>query len=279
VRNLIIFIRRYFNFFLFLVIEIICLILVFRHNLYQRAAFLNSSNKLSGDLYRHYNDVQYYFHLRITNDSLAHENARLRNQLLADFSLKDTSGEKIMTIKDSTGERKYRYITAKVVNNSVNTLMNYLTIERGSKDSIAPNMGVISSNGVVGIVRSVSDHYAVVLSLLHKDTRISARLTRSGNFGSVRWDGRNPEMATLTDIPRNVKVYRGDSVVTSGYSTIFPENILIGYVEGFTEQKASNFHTIRIRLATNFYKLQYVYVIDNLMGEEQKLLEQSAPHE
>lgn len=278
-RNLIIFIRRYFNFFLFLVIEIICLILVFRHNLYQRAAFLNSSNKLSGDLYRRYNDVQYYFHLRITNDSLAHENARLHNELLADFSLKDTSGEKIMTIKDSTGERKYRYITAKVVNNSVNTLMNYLTIERGSKDSIAPNMGVISSNGVVGIVRSVSDHYAVVLSLLHKDTRISARLTRSGNFGSVRWDGRNPEMATLTDIPRNVKVYRGDSVVTSGYSTIFPENILIGYVEGFTEQKASNFHTIRIRLATNFYKLQYVYVIDNLMGEEQKLLEQSAPHE
>lgn len=274
-RNLIIFIRRYFNFFLFLVIEAICLIFVFRTNNYQRAAFLNSANRLSGHLYERYNGVEYYFHLKETNDSLVAENTRLRNQLLAVNEV-DTASK---VITDTAGQRKFLVMPAKVVNNSVNTLINYITIERGRNQGVEPNMGVISTSGVVGIVRSVSDNYAVVLSLLNKDTRISARLSRSGNFGSVRWNGNSPLYGTLTDIPRNVQIYKGDSVVTSGYSTIFPPNILIGYADAFKEQSSSNFHIIRIRFATNFYNLQYVYVVRNLMSEEQKQLEESVPHE
>ncbi|WP_344974462.1 rod shape-determining protein MreC [Compostibacter hankyongensis] len=278
-RNLIIFIRRYFNFFLFLVIEIFCLVLVFRNNNYQRATVLNSANRVTAGLYKKYNAIQYYFHLKAINDSLAVENDRLRNQLLRDFRTADTLADQVKEISDTAGRRKYLYMPARVVNNSVNTLVNYITIERGSEEGVTPNMAVISATGVAGIVRSVSDHYAVAISLLNKDSRISARLTRTGNFGSVRWNGRNPRYGTLTDIPRNVKVYKNDSVVTSGYSTIFPEGLLIGYVEGFTEQKSSNFHTIRIRFATDFYRLQYVSVIRNLMSEEQKKLEASVPHE
>lgn len=277
-RNLIIFIRRFFNFFLFLVIEIICLVWVFRKNTYQRTAFLNSTNTLTAGLFQRYNNVEYYFHLRDVNDSLVAENARLRNQLPGDFDHIDSSSR---TVTDTASRRKFLYLEARVVNNSVNTATNTITIHRGSRQGIEPNMGVVSTNGVVGIVRNVSDNYAVVISLLNKNTRISARLLKTGDFGSVRWDldHPSPEYGVLTDIPKTVKVQRGDSVVTSGYSTIFPENIMIGYVDRIGSTPSSNFHTIRIRFATNFHNLEYVYVIRNLMADEQKKIEATSSHE
>ncbi len=277
-RNLVIFIRRYFNFFLFLVIEICCLIWVFRKNAYQRSAFLNSTNTLTSRLYQRYNNVEYYFHLRAVNDSLVTENARLRNALPGDFDHIDSTS-KIMT--DTVSRRRFLYLPAKVVNNSVNNATNTITIHRGSKQGITPNMGVVSTSGVVGIIRNVSDNYAVVISLLNKDTRISAKLLKTGDFGSVRWDldHPNPEYGTLTDIPKTVKLRKGDSIVTSGYSTLFPENIMVGYVDEVGSVPSSNFHTIRIRFSTNFYNLQYVYVIKNLLDTEQKKLEATTPHE
>ncbi len=277
-RNLVIFIRRYFNFFLFLVIEICCLIWVFRKNAYQRSAFLNSTNILTSRLYQRYNDVEYYFHLRAVNDSLVTENTRLRNALPGDFDHIDSTSK---TATDTVSRRRFLYLPAKVVNNSVNNATNTITIHRGSKQGITPNMGVVSTSGVVGIVRNVSDNYAVVISLLNKDTRISAKLLKTGDFGSVRWDldHPNPEYGTLTDIPKTVKLRKGDSIVTSGYSTLFPENIMVGYVDETGSVPSSNFHTIRIRFSTNFYNLQYVYVIKNLLDTEQKKLEATTPHE
>lgn len=288
-RNLIIFFRRYFNFFLFLLLEVICMVLVFQHNNFQRTAYLSSANDISGKLYDKYNNVQYYFHLKSTNDSLVNENMRLHNALRTSYdSMVTTNGVKIDTVRqysDDTSHkvigtqiRRYEYFSAKVINNSINKPVNYITIHRGSLQGIRPNMGVISSSGVVGVVRSVSDNYSVVLSMLSKSNSvsISARLGQGKEMGSVHWDGEDAGYALLKDVPKSAKIHKGDTVVTSGFSALFPENIPIGYVENIAVgDKASTSFTIRLKLATNFFNLQYVYVIENLLRDEQQRLEDS----
>lgn len=288
-RNLIIFFRRYFNFFLFLLLEVICIVLVFRNNDFQKTAYLNSASDISGKLYTKYNNVQYYFHLKSTNDSLVTENARLHNLLRTSYdSISTDRGIKTDTIRTysqdtahkllDTRIRRYTYFPAKVINNTVTKPMNYITIHRGRLQGIRPNMGVISSSGVVGVVRSVSDNYSVVLSLLSKSNTVgfSARLNNGREMGTVHWDGDNATFAQLKDIPRSARIHKGDTVVTSGYSALFPENIPIGFVEAVTiGDKSSTSFTIKLRLATNFYNLQYVYVIENLLKDEQQRLEDS----
>jgi len=294
VRNLIIFLRRYFNFFLFLLLEVICIVLVFRNNNFQRTAYLNSANNLSGKLYDRYNNVQYYFHLKATNDSLVSENARLHNMLRSSFDSMLTNDivktDTIRLLSNDTAHqaagtalRRYLYREAKVINNSINRSVNYITIHRGRLQGIRPNMGVIGPSGVVGTVRSVSDNYAVVLSLLAKGSGssssnfgVSARLLRGKEIGTVYWDGANPAYAMMKDIPRTIKLQKGDTIVTSGFSALFPENLPIGYIDAFSlADPSSTSFTIRVKLATNFYNLQYVYVIDNLLKDEQKSLEDS----
>lgn len=288
-RNLIIFLRRYFNFFLFLLLEVICIVLVFRNNDFQKTAYLNSANSISARLYNRYNNVQYYFHLKATNDSLVNENARLHNILRTSYdSVTLDNLVKTDTIRtystDTTRKvigielRRYLYHAAKVVNNTVNAPINYLTIHRGSANGLRPNMGVIGPSGIVGIVRSVSPNYAVVLSLLSKGRNFgfSARLSHSKEMGTVRWYGGDAGYALMEDVPKSVRLIKGDTVVTSGYSALFPENIPIGYVESYSlTDKGSTSYTIRIKLATNFYNLQYVYVVDNMLQDEQKSLEDS----
>lgn len=288
-RNLIIFFRRYFNFFLFLLLEVICIVLVFQNNNFQRSAYLNSANNVSGKLYDKYNNVQYYFHLKATNDSLVAENTRLHNAVNTSFdTMVTTKGVKIDTFRQYSDDtlhkvigtqiRRYEYFEAKVINNSINKPINYMTIHRGSLQGIRPNMGVISSSGVVGVVRSVSDNYAVVLSMLSKSNSvsISARLGQSKEMGSVHWDGESAGYALLKDIPKSAKVHKGDTVVTSGFSALFPENIPIGYVDTVTiSDRSGTSFNIRLKLATNFYNVQYVYVIENLLKDEQQRLEDS----
>lgn len=238
------------------------------------------TDQWSGFWYKKANNIQYYFHLKETNDSLIQENTRLRNQLLENFSHPDTSSESI-SIGDTAGTRHYLYMPAKVVNNSITSAINYITIYRGKLQGVEPNMGVIGTNGIVGIVRSVSDNYAVVMSMLHKDTRISAMLKSSGNTGTVRWDDAtmDPQHGVLTDIPRTVQVHIGDSVITSGFSTIFPKGIFIGYIDRIRDPKVGNFHELRIKFGTNFSTLQYVYVIQNFGGKEMHDIESTVPHE
>jgi rod shape-determining protein MreC len=292
VRNLIIFLRRYFNFFLFLLLEVICIVLVFQNNNFQRTAYLNSANAVSGKLYGRYNDVQYYFHLKATNDSLVSENTRLHNLLRSSYDSMITNNiMKTDTIRLYSNDtlhkmigtelRRFLYRESKVINNSMNKPVNYITIHRGRLQGVRPNMGVIGPSGVVGMVRSVSDNYAVILSLLSRSTGsssfgVSARLMRGKEIGTVYWNGADPSFALMKDIPRSVKLQKGDTVVTSGFSALFPENIPVGYVDTFSlADKSSTAYTIRVKLATNFYNLQYVYVIDNLMKDEQQQLEDS----
>lgn len=238
------------------------------------------TDQWSGSIYQRLNNIQYYFHLKETNDSLVRENARLRNQLLENFSYPDTAHTAI-TIQDTAGNRHYVYLPAKVVNNSITSAINYITLYRGKLQGVRPNMGVVSTNGIVGIVSSVSDNYAVVMSLLHKDTRISAMLKHSGNTGTVKWDDvtLDPQHGLFTDIPKTVQVHLGDSVITSGFSTIFPKGIFIGYIDRIKDTRVGNFHDLRIKFGTNFSTLQYVYVIQNFGGKEMNQLESTVPHE
>lgn len=275
-RNLWLFISKYNAFFLLIIFLVISLILLVNNNSYQRASAWNSSHQLIGQSYERVNSFKSYLSLGRTNDSLAAENARLKNQLKSSFFddsvVQKTVVDTIKTPNDTTAQQQYSYIVAKVVNNSVHQKNNYITINRGLKHGIQKGMGVIGPKGIVGIVLNVSEHFATIQSVLHNDTRISAAI--DGNIGSLVWGEGNydPRLAILKDIPNHVIVKKGNRVVTSGYS-LFPPGIEIGRVTRTGIKGGDSFLDIEIWLSTDFTKLQYVYVINNLLAKEQKELE------
>jgi len=165
--------------------------------------------------------------------------------------------------------RKWEYRAAKVVSSSIAAPNNFIVLGRGSAEHIKKDMGVVDpNNGVVGIVTDVSEHFAVVMSLLHKDSKISAKLKKGGDAGQVTWDGKDPNRLSLTDIRKSAKVVKGDTVLTSGFTTTFPFGLLLGTVQEVIPEKSTNNFDIRIKSSANFYNLQYVYVIENYQGEE-----------
>jgi rod shape-determining protein MreC len=218
-------------------------------------------------------DVKSYFNLKYTNEQLAHENALL--QTLSSSSFISTGANKYV-VKDSNHRQKYEYIPAKVVSNSTNRRNNYLTLDKGSLNGIKRDMAVISGNGVVGVIISVSANFCSVMSLLHKDSKISARIKKEGSFGPLSWEGDDYRYGTLTDIPNHVTLKTGDTIVTSSYGSVYPENILIGTIENFQIKSGEPFFTIRVKLSTPFKKLSYVYIVDNLMKTEQDSLENAS---
>jgi len=279
VRNIFLFIRRYFNFVFFVVLQIAALYILFHYNKFHEAVFSGVANELTGSVGGKYNNVTYYFHLKKTNDQLAQENEELQNRLLSNFSRPDTS-QKVMqdTIPyDTLGHyRKYLWRSAKVVNNSVSLPNNTLTIARGENQGVQKNMGVISAGGVVGVVISTSANYAVVMSLLHSQSKISASLKKTGETGTVLWDGINPQFITLKNIPKSAQVAKGDSVVTSPYASYrFPQGIMIGTVTDIIDDKSSSFYTLKLRPSTNFFNVEFVTVVENLQKDEQVKLEEA----
>lgn len=276
-RNIFLFIRRYLNFLFFLVLQIIALSMLFRYNKFHEAAFMGIAKEMTGGIYEKANSVEYYFHLKTTNDSLVKENERLRNMLTTNFEAADTA-QKVITDTipiDTLGTlRKFLSREARVANNTTSTQNNYITIHRGENQGVKKDMGVISSSGVVGTVVNTSANYSTVMSLLHRQSRMRASLKKSGETGTVQWDGNTPLYLTLIDIPKSAKITKGDSIITS-YSDRFPKGLLVGTVYSIIDDKSSNFYTLRLTPATNFFSLQYVYVIENLQREEQKQLEEA----
>src|SRR5690606_1263734 len=273
-RNLWIFINRYSTFFLFILFFAVSFILTIRNNSFQRASALNSSNEVIGRAYEKINYFKAYINLNETNLTLAHENAALRALLKSSNYDSEVISR---TIRDTLLEPQYSYIEARVINNSVNQKNNYLTVNRGSRHGIKKGMGVISSNGVVGIVLNVSPNFSTIQSLLHSDTRISASLSKSEAFGSLVW-GQNaidPQYAVLRGIPNDVAVEKGEQVLTWGYS-LLPPVIIAGQVEETGITSGSSFLDIRIKLNNDFSTLRYIYiVIDKLSVEKEKLEEQN----
>ncbi len=250
----------------------LCLFMVFNYNKFHNAVFSNFANEATGKIYKQYNSVEYYFQLKRTNDSLVKANERLYNKLKQDFEMPDTINRIIIdTIRIDSIEkhRKYLYMQAKVIGNSVSLPNNYIQLNRGALQRAQKDLGVIDiNNAVVGTVIDISDNYAVVMSLLHRQSNISAKLKKTGEVGNIIWDGKNPNIVLLKDIGKNVKVNKGDSVITSGFSEKFPYGLLIGTVNAIVEDKSTNAYTLKIKTATNFYNVEFVYIINNLKKEE-----------
>lgn len=242
---------RVFGFFLFL--ELISTWLLTRYNRYYNASFFNSSNYIVAQAQNRRNQFQNYLNLIEVNDELAQENARLRRQLAK--QLRNRSAF------DST--RQFEYIVADVINNDFQRSENYLTLNRGLNDGIKPGMGVISPTGVVGIVKSASRRFSTVTSLLHQDLMVSSELAPTKTLCTTQWHAKDPLTSALKYIPRHIPVKQGDSVITSGFNSVFPEGLLIGTVSIFTLSDESPFYDAELRLASDFTSLDLVYVIRN----------------
>lgn len=270
-NQLIEFLRRIRLLLLFLVLEGIALFLVFNQNTYQRVAFLHTANAVTGSVFNVRQSITGYFSLGKENQELRAENAHLRrmNNLLRDkkehFDLKD---------RDLRLAQHYRYLPAKVLQNTHTFAHNYLTINKGSSDGLAVGMGVISSQGVVGKVTQVSGHYAMVTTLLHKNFRLAARLKRLGTIGSLRWNSGDIRHAQLEFIPKHVRVLPGDRVETAE-STIFPDGIPCGKVADVEYDKKLDQLNINVRLAVDFTAIQYVYALEKPLKAEKDSLEQN----
>jgi len=280
VRNFILFIRRFSNFLLFAVLEIVCIILIARTNTLQGSDVLSSANTVVGLISEKRDNIAYYFRLRDMNDSLLKENARLQTLFALSHksydTLKDSLVSQSYTSRDSTHIIQYaNYIfrTARVIKNSVTATNNFITLGRGSEQGVRKNMAVISGNGAVGRVLYVSNNFSVALSLLNVKQKVSAQL-KDGTIGSVMWPEGNPDVMIMEDISQQIKVNIGDSVFTTSYS-FFPQDILIGTVIKKKIVKKNNLQFLYVKPATNFRNLQYVYIVENTKMEERLKLEDS----
>jgi rod shape-determining protein MreC len=271
-RNLWIFISRYNAFFLFIIFFTIGVYLTVKNNSYQRSVTLNSTNEVVGTAYERLNIFKRYLNLGMVNDSLAAENAKLKSQLLGLTTI-DTA--KDVKVVDTVTNQDYTYLAAKVVKNSITLRNNVMTINKGTIDGIASGMAVIApQRGVVGFIRDVSAHLATIQSLLNKDTKISVTLKKNNAFGSLVWGDGNFDIkkAFIKEVPNHIKMYVGDTVVTSSFSK-FPAGILVGRISKANVATNDNFLSAELNLFTDFSTLQYVYVVKNKKAEEQKALE------
>ena len=257
--------------FLFILLQSFCLYLLFQNNSYHRASFISSSNQVVGNIFTTVNNVNEYFHLKETNQKLAEENARLHNMNESSFGVFD---KRVYVKNDSIYHLQYEYVTSKIVNNSVNKRNNYLTLDIGSNMGIEPEMAVITSDGIVGITKEVSPHFTSVLSILNKDARISAKVKKSNEYGSLHWDGGDYRFGILDDIPTHVKLQKGDTITTNSYSAIFPDNVMIGTIEKINAKPGDNFYSLTIKFTANLKNITHVYIIKNILKSEQKRLEE-----
>jgi len=269
-RSLFRFLLRNYFVMMFLALEAISFSLMVSFNNYQRVTFFNSTNDVVGTVYQRFSNLDDYFSLNRTNARLAAENAALRKQLQLRIQLQEKYP---VNRPDTVDAPAYYFTSAKVISNSVNKQFNYISLNKGSRHGIKPDMGIISPDGVVGVITNVSANYSTGLSLLNKRMGIPAKIAKNNNPGNLVWDGEHDNTADLKDIPFHITVNVGDTVVTSGYSNIFPEGIMIGTIEKWDQEGGTNFYNIKVKLSTNFRTLKYVEVVRNTKQAELKKLE------
>lgn len=278
-RNIFLFIRRYFHFLVFLVLQGICIYFIGHYSNYHAAAFGNIRNQVTGKVNTRYGKIVSYFNLAGTNEELLRSNEILLNRLASGFESIDSlrySAADSMRVDSVKWVRRYSYQKASVVSNSVSVQNNFIVLSKGSRQGIRRGMGIVNPGlGVVGITTEVSPDYTVVMSLLHRDSRISGKLLKTGETGTLSWDGKDPNVVILSNIPKSAKIAKGDTVITSGFSTAFPRGMLIGKVLAVYTEKGSNSYKLKLRTAADFFNLSYVFIIDDVRQEEvDKILEQ-----
>lgn len=245
---------------------------------YQKSAFLSSSNSMVSGMYKWNNSVFEFFKLRAANDNLSEENTALKNQII---NLQNKLTTLKPEAKDSIRfrippEMEYQFISAKVINSSTNKLQNYITLNKGAIDGVKVDMGVISDEGVVGIVKTVSNRFSVVIPVLNPKIEISCKFKRSNYSGPLKWNGEDYRYANLNDIARHVELSLGDTLITSGLTSTFPEGVPVGNIEDFKIKESDAYYKIKVKLAVNFRTLSHVKVINYLNYKEQRNLEDTS---
>lgn len=275
-QNLLLFFVRHNAFFVFVFLELICFYLIVSFNKKQKDIYINSANSYTASFEEQYSKIVGFWQLDDVNEELAKDNKRLMEQLPISFFEHTTD---TIAIRDTLYEQQYQYIPSQIVSNTVNRHNNYITLNRGIRHGIEENTGVISSSGLVGIVLKTSKNYSAVMSLLHKDSKISGTIKNSNYYGSLVWNGLDPQIMTLEAVPKHANVQKGDTITTSGHSYMFPRGLTIGVVDTAKLEAGSNFYTIDVRLSSDLNKIQHVYVVKDLMKTEKLKLEELVKNE
>ena len=276
-RALFNFLVKHNDWFLFLLLEGISLVLLVRFNNYQSATFFTSAGSMAGRVYSMFMDANRYFHLKTENDGLLAQNVALTRELsqlkeqLTELRNSETLLNDSLVKSIDSG---YRFLTANIINNSLNSVNNFITLNKGSDDGVRPEMGVFNSDGIVGVVYLTSKNRSIVIPLLNSKSSISCRVKGSESFCSLSWDGGDTRYSNLIDLPRYAQFEKGDTVVTSGFSSIFPGDLPVGTVERIEDSADGMFYTVRVKLFVDFSRLTSVFIVGNDDYEEQSQLEQ-----
>lgn len=273
-RNLIKILIKIAPLLLFIILETAAVVLMVQRSRYHNYAFTSTANVVAGGMFEVTSAVTSYFSLGTINNKLALENSNLKNEIEILRKRLALYNDSIPNAKSDSGFN-ISYIPAKVIGSSVNKLDNYVTLDKGTDDDIKPDMGVVCSEGVVGIIVTASRHFSVVLPIINSESKISCRLDSSKTLGSLIWHGFNPSYAQLEEIPRHVVVNKGEKVYTSGFSYIFPEGVPVGVVEEVELKDSDSFYYIKVKLNTSFYTLSYVDVVNFSEQEELKQLNEN----
>ncbi len=269
-KSLFAFLIRHNFIFAFLFLLLLCIWLMVSHNGYQGSRVLNSSNEVVAGVYQGAANTKEYFALRQENEKLANENAVLRNLLRSNYAAVSL---KSYVRNDTLYKQQYTYTSAKVVNSSVNKRRNFLTINAGMDKGLRQDMAVMTSDGIIGIISNVSENFSSAMSLLHKDVRVNCQLKKDGSYGPLVWDGADYRFCQLNDIPTHSKITKGDTVITSELSGIFPEGLMVGTVESYERKPNESFYTAQVRLSADLKKVNHVYIITNKFKNERDSLE------
>lgn len=279
-RNIFFFIRRYFTFFTFLILQVVALWFLFNYNRFHRSRFLGVANEFTGRINSQYNRVEDYFTLKEENRRVHRLNDSLLNLLPSVFMKRDTSVQLMQdsVAVDTLGHyRRYYLRSATVVYNTVSSQKNYLQLNRGANQGIKDNMAVINSDGsAVGVVVNVSPNFCQVMSLLHVQNTVSVSLKKGGDFGTIEWDGKDPRYLYLKKMQKTIEVKNGDTVLTSKVSFNFPPGYMVGTVADVKLDNTTGMYLLKVKTAANFYNLQQVHVVENIDRDEQiKLFEET----
>ena len=273
-RNIFLFIRRYANLLVFLFLQVISIYFIISYSKYHEAAFGNTANKFTGSINKRYNKAAYYFQLKKTNDSLVKANEVLYNKLRSNFNITDSTDKTLidtMRVDSINRYRKFNYLNAKVIAKSIAAQSNFIVISGDNVHTFKKGMGIVGiNNDVVGVITEVDGNYATVMSLLHKDSKLSGKLLKTGETGTLSWDGKKPNILSLNNIPKSAKVSIGDTIITSGFSAIFPKGIMIGRVTDIKPETSNNNFRITLKTTANFYNIEYIYAIESADAEAVK---------
>jgi len=262
-QQIINFIIRNKNFLLFLLLFGFALLFTIQSHSYHKSKFINSANFLTGGVYNTTNNISTYFDLKSQNQLLSEENKKLRS-LLRNNNINIDS----IFIDSLTFGKSYRFYSANIIKNSYALSNNVITLNKGKNDNIKQDFGVISSKGIVGIIDKTSGNFATAISILNSTSSISAQLKKSNHLGSLIWDGKNSKFTQLIDIPKIAPVALGDTIITSGQSSIFPKGVPVGIIEKFQLDQAENYYEINIRLFNDMSSIEHVYIIENVDKKE-----------